>query len=88
MQNAFIGTHFKKVGWIYIPVTLPGWIVIIIYFSVSILTFLAIYQNYHSLRSTLIRFFPYYISFSVLYFWIASNTSSGSSEQNKTKDDG
>jgi hypothetical protein len=69
--------HFKKIGWIFIPVSVPGWIVAIIYFSVSILTLLAIDKNYNSLSSTLVRFFPYLISFSVLYFWIATNTSTG-----------
>ena len=68
---------FKKAGWIYVPVTVPGWIIAILYFSVSVLTLVAIDSRYNSLSGSLIRFFPYFISFSVIYFWIASNTSTG-----------
>lgn len=78
-----MGTHFKKIGWIYLPETITGWSVTIIYVSVSILTIVAIDRSYHSLIGTLIRFFPYYISYSVLYFWIASNTSSRDSGKQK-----
>lgn len=68
---------FKKVGWIYLPVSVPGWIIAILYLAVSVLTLVSIDSRYNSLSSSLIRFFPYFVSFSVIYFWIASNTSSG-----------
>jgi hypothetical protein len=67
--------HFKKTGWIYIPVSIWGWIVTVIYLAISIYTLISIGQNYNSLRNSLIRFFPYLISFSVVFFWIAGNTS-------------
>jgi hypothetical protein len=67
--------HFKKTGWIYLPVSLVGWIVTIGYAAISIITLISIDRNYNSLISSLIRFFPYFISFSVVYFWIAANTS-------------
>jgi hypothetical protein len=66
--------HFRKTGWIYIPVSLAGWIVAILYATVSIFTLIMIDSNYNSLRNSLIRFFPYFISLTVVYFWIASNT--------------
>ncbi len=68
-------THFKKSGWIYIPNSNVGWIVVIIYVAVSIVTLIAIDWHYNSLTSTIIRFFPYFISYSVIYFWIALNSS-------------
>jgi hypothetical protein len=68
-------THFRKSGWIYFPVSIAGWIVAILYASVSVFTLIAIDNNYNSLLNSLIRFFPYFISFSAVYFWIASNTS-------------
>lgn len=67
--------HFRKFGWIYIPVTIAGWILTVIYVGISVYTLARIGQNYDSLRSSLIRFFPYFICFSVVWFWIAGNTS-------------
>jgi hypothetical protein len=67
--------HFKRLGWIYVPLSICGWIVTIVYLGVSIYTLIIIGQNYDSLRSSLIRFFPYFISFSVVFFWIAGNSS-------------
>jgi len=65
--------HFTKKGWIYLPVSLTGWIVTIIYAAVSVFTLVVIGKAYNSLRNSLIRFFPYFVSFSVIYHWIASN---------------
>jgi len=65
--------HFKKRGWVYLPVSVIGWIVTAIYLAVSVYTFSAIQKSYQSVYHSLIRFFPYFISFSVVLFWIASN---------------
>jgi len=70
-----MGRHFRKSGWIYIPVSVAGWIVAAGYVAISILTLVSINNHYNSLLNSLIRFFPYFISFSVVYFWIASNSS-------------
>jgi len=70
-----MGVHFKRFGWIYIPVSVWGWLVTVIYLTVSVYTLISIDQNYNSLKNSLIRFVPYFISFSVVYFWIAGNTS-------------
>jgi hypothetical protein len=73
--------HFKKLGWIYVPVSVWGWIVTILYSAVSVYTLISIGQNYNSLKNSLIRFFPYFISFSVVFFWIAGNNSSNDGEK-------
>jgi hypothetical protein len=73
--------QFRKKGWIYLPIALAGWIITIIYCSVSVYTLYAINRHYSSLYSSLIRFFPYFISFSVLLFWIAFNTSKDTKEK-------
>jgi putative effector of murein hydrolase LrgA (UPF0299 family) len=70
-----MGTHFRKRGWIYIPSSVAGWLVAAGYVAVSVITLASIEKNYNSLLNSLIRFFPYFISFSVVYFWIASNSS-------------
>lgn len=70
-----MGTHFRKCGWIYIPSSVAGWIVAAGYVAISVITLVSIDKSYNSLLNSLIRFFPYFIGFSVLYNWIASNTS-------------
>ena len=65
--------HFKRSGWIYVPVTISGWLITIVYITVSIYTLVAIDQTYNSLKNSLIRFFPYFVSYSVIFFWIAKN---------------
>ena len=67
--------HFNKKGWIYLPASAAGWIITVIYCFVSVYTLVAIDRHYHSLINSLIRFFPYFISYSVVLFWIACNTS-------------
>lgn len=67
-------SHFRKTGWIYLPVSLIGWVITLGYFTISVITLISIDKNYNSLWHSSIRFFPYFISFSVVYFWIASNT--------------
>ena len=69
--------HFRKAGWIYIPVTLTGWIITLIYIVISLYTLVVIGRNYESVKNSLIRFFPYFISFTVVFFWIASNSCKG-----------
>jgi len=66
--------HFKKSGWIYVPVSFMGWLITIMYLTISIYTLVAIDQTYNSLKNSLIRFFPYFVSYSVIFFWIAGNT--------------
>jgi hypothetical protein len=73
--------QFNKKGWIYIPVTVGGWIVTLVYLSVCTYTLVAIIPDYNSLYHGLIRFFPYFISFSVVFFWIAGNTSNNNQEK-------
>jgi hypothetical protein len=65
--------HFKKTGWIFVPVSVAGWIVTILYVAISVFTLVVVDKTYNNLKNSLIRFFPYFISLSVLYFWVASN---------------
>ena len=72
--------HFKKKGWIYIPASVAGWIIAAFYLAVSVFTLVEIDKTYNSLKNSLIRFFPYFISLSVIYHWIASNLSDKTEE--------
>jgi putative effector of murein hydrolase LrgA (UPF0299 family) len=64
---------FKKTGWIYLPDSIAGWVILLLFVALSIITLIAIDNHYNSLTNSLIRFFPYFISYSVIYFWIAGN---------------
>ncbi|MGD0581402.1 MAG: hypothetical protein ABR974_00500 [Bacteroidales bacterium] len=77
--------HFTKKGWIYLPASFTGWIVAAIYAAVSVFTLVMIDKTYNSLKNSLIRFFPYFISLTVIYFWIASNSSKEGDERKQDK---
>lgn len=67
--------HFRKFGWIYLPVSAAGWIITVIYLAVSLATLVWIESVYVSLFYTLVRFFPYFIGFTVIWAWVAYHTS-------------
>ena len=75
---------FKKIGWFYLPVSVPGCILALVYLAVNVQLFLAIDRHAHSVSDTLIGFFPYFISLSVFYWWIASHTSQPQSGEQPT----
>lgn len=66
---------FKKTGWLYLPSSILGWVVFLVYVAVNVQFFIAIDRNSHSASDTLIHFFVYFMALSTLYFWIAGNTS-------------
>ncbi|MBI5917250.1 MAG: hypothetical protein HY842_17915 [Bacteroidetes bacterium] len=65
---------FKKTGWFYLPCSIPGWVIFLVYVAVNVQFFTAIDRNSHSASDTLINFFPYFISLSAFYCWIAYHT--------------
>lgn len=67
--------HFKRLGWIYSPVSAAGWIITLLFAAIQVITLISIDSNYNSLCHSLIRFFPYFISISVVWYWIAANMS-------------
>jgi hypothetical protein len=71
---------FRKLGWIYIPVSVIGAILClaVLYFCVTV--FLAVDRHSHSVSDTLYGIFPYFVSAFTILFWIAANTSGGRRE--------
>jgi F0F1-type ATP synthase assembly protein I len=67
--------HFRKAGWLFAPVSLIGWIVTLVYATLCIYVLVAIDSRYNALYPSLIRFFPYFVSFTLIWYWIAHNTS-------------
>ena len=72
---------FKKLGWIYIPVSVIGVVIslAVVFFCVTV--FIAVDRHSHSVSDTLYGIFPFFVSAFTILFWIASNTS----ERNKDK---
>ena len=66
---------FRSWGWIYRPVSWPGWIAVaaVAFFCGQVA--MAIDRRSHSASDTLYGVFPYAVSALAILFWIASNTS-------------
>ena len=65
---------FKRVGWIHLPVSVPGAIITLLALAFCAQVFLAIDRNSHSASDTLYRVFPYFACAFLLYDWIAART--------------
>jgi Na+/glutamate symporter len=66
---------FQKMGWIYIPTTIIGGIILSFTLLFCFSVFIAIDQKSHSVSDTLYGIFPYFVSAFVILFWIANNKS-------------
>ncbi|HPC98631.1 MAG TPA: hypothetical protein P5257_10515 [Bacteroidales bacterium] len=67
--------QFKKTGWIFFPSGFAGWIITIVYGGISLATLAWIDSVYNSLFFSLVRFFPYFMGFTVIWYWVAYNLS-------------
>ena len=68
MKNSW----FKKTGWIYIPVSWQGFIVLITFLLFCVQIFLFVDSASHSVSDTLYGIFPYIVPAFLMYIWIAS----------------
>ena len=66
---------FKKVGWIYRPVSIMGMIVTIVTLLLCAQIFIFVNYHTHSISDLFYGVFPYIVSYLVVGGWIASNTS-------------
>jgi hypothetical protein len=71
---------FRKLGWIYIPVSVIGAILCLAVLDFCVTVFLAVDRHSHSVSDTLYGIFPYFVSAFTILFWIAANTSGGRRE--------
>ena len=67
---------FKKAGWIYIPVNLPGFIITAMFLMFCINVIYVIDHKSHSVSDMLYNIFPFVVPAFLFYIWIASETSS------------
>ena len=73
---------FKRLGWLYLPISLPGMVITLGALAFCTQVFLAIDHKSHSVSNTLYGLFPFWTGSYLLFDWIAARTShrSGKSE--------
>jgi hypothetical protein len=66
---------FKRVGWLYLPVSVQGAVITLMALVFCVQVFLAIDRHSHSASDTLYGVFPYFVCAFLLFDWIAERTS-------------
>lgn len=67
---------FKPFGFVFLPVSIPGWIISILAAAFCLHIFLFVDGPSYSVSDTLYGVFPYWVPTFLLWIWIASQTSS------------
>jgi hypothetical protein len=70
-------TWFKRFGWFYLPVSVPGAVVVLLAVAFCINVFVAIDRHSHSGSDTLYGVFPFWVCTFLLVDWIGRSTSRG-----------
>ena len=65
---------FKRFGWFYLPISVPGTIVFLTAVGFCVNVFLAIDRHSHSVSDTLYGVFPFFTCAFLLVDWIARST--------------
>jgi hypothetical protein len=65
---------FKRLGWFYIPVSLPGIIIAVAALAFCVQVFVAVDRHSHSASDTLYGIFPFFAGVFLLFDWIAGRT--------------
>jgi hypothetical protein len=66
---------FKKIGWLFFPVSVFGWIIVIFLGFFLATVIIAANRNAHSISDMFYGIFPYAVCCFYLVNWIGSNTS-------------
>ncbi len=66
---------FRPFGWIYLPISVEGWTVLIFVFLFCVNVFVAVDAKSHSVSDTLLGIFPYWAPALGIYLWIGSKQS-------------
>lgn len=66
---------FKRAGWIYVPISVPGAIITLAAVLFCVQVFLAVDHKSHSVSDTLYGVFPFFASVFLLFDWLAGRTS-------------
>ena len=66
---------FKRIGWFYVPVSVPGVIAYLLAVLFCLTVFLAVDRHSHSVSDTFYGVFPYFSCVFLLLDWLGSRTS-------------
>lgn len=66
---------FKRWGWFYLPISLPGVGITLAALAFCAQVFLAVDRKSHSVSDTLYGVFPFFACVFLLFDWIAGKTS-------------
>jgi len=73
---------FKPFGFVFLPVSIPGWMISVLAAAFCLRIFLFVDGRSHSVSDTLYGVFPYWAPTFLLWVWIAGRTCSDRSRQN------
>jgi hypothetical protein len=68
-------TWFKRVGWFYLPISVPGALVALAAMAFCVQVFRVIDRHSHSASDTLYGVFPFFACAFLLFDWVARRTS-------------
>ena len=66
---------FRPWGWVYRPVSLPGFAVVVLALVFCVQVLLAVDRRSHSVSDTFYGIFPFVVPCLILLNWVASKTS-------------
>jgi hypothetical protein len=66
---------FRPFGFIFLPVSIAGWVVSIVAAAFCVHIFLFVDSHSHSVSDTLYGIFPYWVPTFLIWLWIAERTS-------------
>jgi len=74
---------FKKFGWIYLPTSWQGALLVILAVAFCIQVFVAVDRHSHSASDTFYGIFPYFSCCFLLLKWAAENTCGSGNAENE-----
>ena len=72
---------FKRLGWFYLPISLPGIVIALGALAFCAQVFWAVDRRSHSASDTLYGVFPFFVCTFLLLDWVASRTSTGADRE-------
>ena len=65
---------FKRAGWIYWPIALPGFVATLLFLAFAVQLFVAVDRKSHSASDTLHGVFPFWACGFLLLDWLGNRT--------------
>ena len=66
---------FKKLGWFFVPISVLGWIIVLLFGFLLATVIIAVDRHSHSVSDFFYGVFPYAVCCFYVVNWVGSNTS-------------